>query len=64
MADKKMYIPNDDAQKFSIWTLNLIPTNQKIQQKPPKLLSQRKIKYETLGASVIKSLLFVCLFSP
>ena len=63
MADKLIYILNDDTKKTScraisgwnVWTLNLM--NQPIQQGSSKLMSQRlrKRHYKTLGTSVINS---------
>ena len=64
MADKLIYIPNDDTQNYpfsklklwlKVWTQNNDPTNQN-SLKPPKFLSQRIRKhYETFGTSVIST---------
>ena len=66
MADKLMYIPNDDTQNYTFRRLNLLvetfktqlnePTNQS-PLKSPKLLSQRirKRYYKYLGTGVINS---------
>ena len=62
MADKLMYIPNNDTQNYLLCRFQLRrldtqlnePTGQ-IQQKSPKLLSQRKLYCITLGTSVINS---------
>ena len=61
MADKILYIPNDDTQNEPAFRLQLVfetclptelnkPTNQ-TQLKNPRLLSQRirKLYYKTLG---------------
>ena len=56
MADKSMYIQNDDTQKLCIVRLvvetfgHLMNQPIKIQQKSPKLFIQliRKLHYETL----------------
>ena len=63
MADKILYIPNDDTQNEPVFRLQLVfetclptelnePTNQN-QLKNPRLLSQRirKLYYKTLGTS-------------
>ena len=63
MAEKMMYIPNDETQNYNynynkwIWTLNIMIQQIKIQYKYSKLFSQRIIKryYKTLGTSVINS---------
>ena len=57
MADKLMYIPNDDAQNYPLCKLQFtVETFEHKIEKSPKLLSQRMRKryYKVLGASVKK----------
>ena len=63
MADKLMYITNNDTQNYPFCRLQLKGLDSKlfkpfkIQLKSPKLLSQsiRKNYYKTLGTNVINS---------
>ena len=66
MADKLMYIPNDNTQNYHFCRIKLMVakfdhstklTNQKNSLKSPKMLSLpiRNRYYETLGSSVIIS---------
>ena len=67
MADKLMYVPNDDTQNYPfsrlLWVVETFGHSTKlnklivIQYKSPRLLSQRLRKryYKTLGTSVINS---------
>ena len=61
MADKLMYIPNDDTQNYLFCILQLIverlDTQLKFNKSLPKFLSQQlEHYYKTLGTSVINSL--------
>ena len=67
MADKLMYIPNDDTQNYPFCRLQLLvkmfghstfrTKQSKFNNKSPKLSSQwiRKSYYKTLGTKVINS---------
>ena len=64
MADKLIYLPNDDAQIYPLcitfsglnaWKLNLI--KQPINIQSPNMSSQRIRSYKTLGTSVINTLM-------
>ena len=64
MADKLMYITNDDTQNYHFCRLQLVVemiglltkrTNQSKLIKVPKVVKPTKMKYKTLGTNIINS---------
>ena len=49
MADKLMFIPNNDTQNFPLCTLNLIKQQSKIQEKSPKSTNKKNFIIKLLG---------------
>ena len=65
MANKLFYVPSDDTLNYPFCKLKLVverldtQLNETTNQNSPKLFSQRvrKLYYETLGTSIINSLM-------